>query len=59
MLGNGERGSIIKNSATQISIELEKYLCQENIYLKKIVKAKDWSQQYTLEKFEREIQKLL
>ncbi|WKD86511.1 Poly(glycerol-phosphate) alpha-glucosyltransferase [Polaribacter huanghezhanensis] len=59
MLGNGERGSIVNKSTTQIIIELEKYISQENIYLKKVTKAKDWSQQFTLEKFEKEIKNLL
>jgi glycosyltransferase involved in cell wall biosynthesis len=59
MLGYGERGSVVHRSTTQIVFELEKYIHQEHIYKKKVVKAKDWSQQFTLEKFEKEIKKLL
>lgn len=59
MLGYGERGSIVNKSTTQIIFELEKYISQENIYLKKVNKGKHWSQQFTLEKFEKEIKKLL
>lgn len=59
MLGNGERGSVVHRSTTQIIIELEKYIHQEHIYIKKIAKAKEWSQQFTLEKFEKEIKKLV
>ncbi|MFN0729527.1 glycosyltransferase [Polaribacter gochangensis] len=59
MLGNGERGSIVSKSITEIIIELEKYISQENIYIEKITKAKDWSQQFTLEKFEKEIKKFV
>ncbi|WP_347175235.1 glycosyltransferase [Polaribacter uvawellassae] len=59
MLGYGERGSVVNKSTTQIIFELEKYISQENIYLKKVTKAKKWSQQFTLEKFEKEIKNLL
>ncbi len=59
MLGNGERGSIVNKSKNQIIIELEKYVKNESIYLNKVVKAKNWSQQFTLEKFESEIKNVL
>tara|TARA_R110001599_G_scaffold97556_4_gene251554 strand:- start:2148 stop:3263 length:1116 start_codon:yes stop_codon:yes gene_type:complete len=59
MLGNGERGSIVNENITEIVIELEKYINREELYLEKVAKAKDWSQQFTLEKFENEIKKLL
>jgi len=59
MLGNGDRGSIVNPDITEIVTELEKYLGNESIYLKKVIKAKDWSQEFILEKFENEIKKIL
>jgi glycosyltransferase involved in cell wall biosynthesis len=59
MLGNGERGSIVNPNVNEIVIELEKYLNDKNRYLEKIINAKEWSQEFTLEKFENEIKKTL
>ena len=59
MLGYGERGSVISSNKAEIVLELEKYFTKNNTYAKKVAKAKGWSQQFTLEKFEDEIKKLL
>ena len=59
MLGNGERGSVVSENLSEIISEIEKYIKHENVYLKKVLEAKKWSQQFTLEKFDNEIKKLL
>lgn len=59
MLGNGKRGSIVNENTNEIAMVIEKYINQENVYLEKVTKGKEWSQQFTLEKFEKEIKNLL
>jgi glycosyltransferase involved in cell wall biosynthesis len=59
MLGNGERGSVVTKDINEIVNEIEMYINDENIYLLKVTKGKEWSQQFTLEKFEKEIKTLL
>lgn len=59
MLGNGKRGSIVNDNINEIVPLIEKYINRENVYLEKIAKSKDWAQQFTLEKFEKEIKKLI
>ncbi len=59
MLGYGKRGSIVNSDTNEIVTELETYFNNNNRYLEKINKAKEWSQEFTLEKFENEIKKIL
>lgn len=59
MLGNGERGSVVTKDVNEIVKEIEMYINRENVYLEKVAKAKGWAQQFTLEKFEKEIKKLV
>ena len=57
MLGNGTRGGLVDDDNTLEIIEI--YLKDEKLYQEQVVQAKKWSQNYTLEKFDIEIQKLL
>jgi len=59
MLGNGIRGSIVEPIIGDIVNELQEYIENPKIYTKKGVEAMNWSRNYTLEKFEMEIEKLL
>ncbi|MCG1036613.1 glycosyltransferase [Polaribacter sargassicola] len=61
MLADNQRGSILKHNVKieDIVIEIESYLRNKEIYKDKVLKAQNWSQKYTLDKFEKEIQKLV
>ncbi|AOW19516.1 glycosyltransferase [Urechidicola croceus] len=59
MLDYGNRGVIVNTSVTEIVNVVETYLRNEKKYLKQVKNARNWSQNYTLEKFESEIKKLL
>jgi glycosyltransferase involved in cell wall biosynthesis len=59
MLDNGNRGAIVQSSVNEIVTVVKGYLQNEEKYLKQVENAKDWSQEYTLEKFESEIHVLL
>ncbi|MCF6280159.1 MAG: glycosyltransferase [Flavobacteriaceae bacterium] len=59
MIANGKRGALVKADKQQIINEIEIYLNNEKRYQNQVSNAKDWSQEFTLEKFESEIKKLL
>jgi glycosyltransferase involved in cell wall biosynthesis len=59
MLGNGTRGTIVKPSVAEIVATIEKYLNNSDAYISQAKNAMHWSRQYTLDKFEKEIKKLL
>jgi len=60
MLGDGERGSLISCMKTEIiANEIIHYIKTPDLYIEKLKKASEWSQNYTLEYFEEEIKKLL
>ncbi len=59
MLAYGERGSLVKPDAEEISREILFYMENPEIYKQKAEAAYRWSKQFTLEKFEEEIQKFL
>jgi len=61
MLGYGTRGAIVDSDVkeTEIVAIIENYFKDNNSYQKQVLNAKNWSQQYTLEKFSLEIKKLL
>jgi glycosyltransferase involved in cell wall biosynthesis len=61
MLGNGSRGTVIAPNANSDEIVqiINGYVKNEDEYQQQVLNAKKWSQQYTLEKFEHEIKKLL
>lgn len=59
MVDNGNRGGIVTDAIETIVNKVIEYLENKVLYQKQIEAAKDWSQQFTLEKFETEIEKLL
>ena len=52
MVDYGKRGSIVKDNVAEIVSEIEFYLKNESEYINQVKKAKEWSQDFTLEKFE-------
>ncbi|MCF6182661.1 glycosyltransferase [Lutibacter sp.] len=59
MLGNGSRGAIANPNINEIVSVVESYICDNEKYQIQVKEAMEWSRQYTLEKFEKEIGKLL
>ena len=59
MLDNGNRGALVSPVVNEISAVIKEYIDNEAVFLKQISAAKKWSNEYTLNKFEAEIQKLL
>ncbi len=59
MLANGERGALVNADADEIVAVVEDYLQHPNTYNQQTTKAMEWSRQFTMEKFEEEIGKLL
>lgn len=59
MIDYGNRGALVTDTVDVIVNKIEEYLKDESLYQKQIESAKEWSQQFTLEKFEIEIKKLL
>lgn len=59
MLGFGERGSIVVPDVEAVVAEIENYILGKNNYQEKVTKAHNWSRNYTLDKFEKEVSKLL
>lgn len=59
MLERGERGDLVQSSAKQVGDLIESYLNQPEQYHQKSRKAMEWSNQFTLERFQEEIKSLL
>ena len=59
MIGNGSRGTLVKNNEAQIVAAIERYLENEPSYRRASMAGMQWSRQFTLEKFENDIKKLL
>ena len=59
MLGDGTRGELVKGDVEEISSLIEKYISDQSRFDSKSNKAMDWSREYTLERFEKEIQNLI
>lgn len=59
MLGNGERGALVETTIDSVLQALNGYLNNHEKYSEAVSKGKSWSQEYTLDKFELEISKLL
>ncbi|PQJ73306.1 glycosyltransferase [Polaribacter butkevichii] len=61
MLGFGTRGTIVESNVgeNEIVTIVENYISNYNEYQKEALNAKNWSQEYTLEKFSSEIKKTL
>ncbi|WP_286935351.1 MULTISPECIES: glycosyltransferase [unclassified Algoriphagus] len=59
MLGDESRGDLVSNSEDMIFDIICRYVEEPEKYYQKAQSARDWSQKYTLERFEHEIQNLL
>lgn len=59
MLANGERGALVNANTDEIVAVIENYLQHPDKYDQQVMKAMQWSRQFTMEKFEEEIGKLL
>lgn len=59
MLGNGSRGDLVEKDPRVIAARIIHYLSNELEYQRKAKEAMTWSRQFTLEKFEEEIKKIL
>lgn len=59
MLAKGERGALVNANADEIVAVVESYLQHPEQYAAQTNKAMEWSRQFTMEKFEEEIGKLL
>lgn len=55
MLGEGERGVLVQANVSEILHELEFLIDHPAVYEDKVKQARDWSRQFTLERFEAEI----
>ncbi|ANW96296.1 glycosyl transferase [Wenyingzhuangia fucanilytica] len=59
MLGNNTRGKVVTSSIENIVEGVEEYILNEELYQLQVTNAKVWSREYTLDKFDKEIEKLL
>ena len=59
MLANGERGTLVEDSVESMTDAIKKYIADPSFYHITAEKAMHWSRQYTLERFEEEIKKLM
>ncbi|MFY0631057.1 MAG: glycosyltransferase [Flavobacteriaceae bacterium] len=59
MLNKGERGALVDATVESVLNAIEGYLNNEKKYTDAVGLAESWSQEYTLDKFELEISKLL
>ncbi|WP_296703854.1 glycosyltransferase [Algoriphagus sp.] len=59
MLGFGERGEIVNDDVEEITSKIQTLIDSPDLYLEKTSKAANWSRQFTLEKFESELQTVL
>jgi glycosyltransferase involved in cell wall biosynthesis len=59
MLGNGSRGTIVTANLDEIVNAVENYVNNGSLYAHHAQNGMDWSRQFTIEKFEKEIEKLL
>lgn len=59
MLGNNTRGQVVESRVTNIVSAIEKYCKDKEMYSNHQQNAKNWSQSYTLDKFDDEIGKVL
>ena len=59
MLANGERGALVNPKTDEIVAVIENYLQHPDKYDQQAMKAMEWSRQFTMEKFEEEIGKLM
>lgn len=59
MLGYGKRGAVVSGNINEIVQVIESYIKNEKNYEVAVLSAKEWSQEYTLEKFNSEIKQFL
>jgi glycosyltransferase involved in cell wall biosynthesis len=59
MLANGERGALVNANVNEIVAVVEDYLNHPETYTQQSAKAQQWSRQFTMEKFEEEIGKIM
>ncbi|HEY9220434.1 MAG TPA: glycosyltransferase [Lutibacter sp.] len=59
MLANGERGALVNPNTDEIVAVIENFLQHPETYNQQAMKAMAWSRQFTMEKFEEEIGKLM
>lgn len=59
MLGFGERGEIVNDNVEEITSKIQNLINSPELYSEKTKKASVWSRQFTLEKFESELQTVL
>ncbi|NIJ45442.1 glycosyltransferase involved in cell wall biosynthesis [Wenyingzhuangia heitensis] len=59
MLGNNTRGQVVNSKIDEVVSAIESYIKNKDMYLDHTQNAKDWSREYTLEKFENELKKIL
>jgi len=59
MLAEGKRGLLVDNNIDEIVSAIERLLTDKEGYRQMSLDAQKWSQQYTLEYFEKEISKIL
>ncbi|TQI71519.1 glycosyltransferase involved in cell wall biosynthesis [Gramella sp. Hel_I_59] len=59
MLGDGERGILVKPEKVNASKKIEEFLNDPKILARMSDESLKWSQKYTLERFEKEIRKLI
>ncbi|MGX7668117.1 glycosyltransferase family 4 protein [Flavobacterium pedocola] len=59
MLGYGTRGVLLEEQLNHDVKQLSEIITNESYYKEMAAKGKDWSREFTMEKFEAEIQKLI
>lgn len=59
MLANGERGALVNPNTNEIVAVIENYLQHPETYNQQAMKAIQWSRQFTMERFEKEIGKIM
>ena len=59
MLGNGSRGVVLQESLKADSNQLLELIDQPEVYQKMVYEGQNWSRQFTTDKFEAEIRRLL
>ena len=59
MIGNESRGALVESNVASILLVINAYFKKEKNYARQSKEAMEWSQEFTLEKFESEIGKLL
>ena len=59
MMGNGSRGVVLQEELNQDVDQIEAVISKQEVYQKMASEGQTWSRQFTTDKFEAEIKKLL